>query len=60
MAGWDAAGVGVLRWLFDLVIIIGYFVIAFVVGSWLMVAAPFVATFVVILVTVVRVRLGDD
>jgi hypothetical protein len=52
--------VGVLRWLFDLVIIMGYLATAFVLGSWLMVAAPFVVTFVVILVTVVRVRLGDD
>ena len=49
---------GVLRRLFDLVII-GYFATAFVSGSWLMVAAPFVLTSVVIVVTVVRVRLDD-
>ena len=37
-------GDSVLRWVFDLVVIVGYFATAFVLGSWLMVAAPLVLT----------------
>ena len=45
-------GVGVLRWLFDLVIIVGYFATAFVLGSWPMAVAPFVLALLVVAVTV--------
>lgn len=55
----DGASVAVLRWLFDLVIIVGYFATALILGSWLMVAAPFVLAAVVVVVTIVRVRLDD-
>lgn len=53
----DGDSVDVLRWLFDLVIIVGYFATALILGSWLMVAAPFVLAAVVVVVTIVRVRL---
>jgi hypothetical protein len=53
--------VDALRWLFNLVMIVGYFATALVLGSWLMVAAPLVLVALVIVVTVVWVRLdGDD
>jgi hypothetical protein len=56
----DGASVAVLRWLFDLVIIVGYFATALVLGSWLMVAAPFVLAGIAIVITIVRVRLGGS
>lgn len=49
----------VLRWVFDLVVIVGYFATALFLGSWLMVAAPFVLAAVVVVVTIVRVRLDE-
>ena len=49
----------VIRWLFDLVIIVGYFATALILGSWIMVAAPFVFATVVVVVTIVRVRLDE-
>ncbi|MBI3747613.1 MAG: hypothetical protein HY262_02000 [Chloroflexi bacterium] len=51
---------GVLRWLLDLVIIVGYFATALVLGSRLMVAAPFVLAAIVIVVTIVWVRLDES
>jgi hypothetical protein len=50
----------VLRFVFDLVIIVGYFATAFFLGSLLMAAAPFVLAGIVIVVTIVRVRLGES
>ena len=55
----DGACVAVIRWLFDLVIIVGYFATALILGSWIMVAAPFVFATVVVVVTIVRVRLDE-
>jgi hypothetical protein len=52
--------VGVLRFVVDLVIIIGYFAMALIVGSWLMAAAPFALAVIVIVVTIVRVRLDES
>ena len=56
----DGASVAVLRWLFDLVVIVGYFATALVLGSWLMVAAPLVLAAIVIVVTIVWVRLDES
>ena len=55
----DGASMAVIPWLFDLVIIVGYFATALILGSWLMVAAPFVLAAVVVVVTIVRVRLDE-
>jgi hypothetical protein len=52
--------VTVLRWLFDLVIIVGYFATALILGSWLMAAAPFALAGIVIVVTIVWVRLDES
>ena len=49
-----------LRWLFDLVVIAGYFATALVLGSWLVAAAPFALAGIVIVVTIVRVRLDES
>ena len=51
---------GVLRWLFDLVIIVGYFAAAFVLGSWLMAVAPFVLALLAVAVAVIRGRLDES
>lgn len=48
-----------LRWLFDLVVIVGYFATALILGSWLMVAAPLVLAAIVVVVTIVRVQFDD-
>ena len=50
----------VLRWLFELVIIAAYFATALVLGSWVMVAAPFVLAGIVIVVTIIWVRLDES
>ena len=55
----DGANVTVLRWLFDLVVIVGYFATALVLGSWLIVAVPVILAAIVIAVTIVRVRLDE-
>ena len=59
-AKWDGARVDLLRWLFDLVVIVGYFATALVLGSWLMAAAPFALAGIVIVATIVRVRLDES
>ena len=51
---------GVLRWLFDLVIIVGYFATAFVLGSWLMAVAPFVLALLVVTAALIRGRLDES
>jgi hypothetical protein len=52
--------VDLLRWPFDVVIIVGYFATAIILGSWLMAAAPVVLAGIVIAVTIVRVRLDES
>jgi hypothetical protein len=52
--------VDLLRWLFDLVVIVGYFAAALILGSLLMVAAPFVLAGIVIVATIIRVRLEES
>ena len=49
-----------LRWLFDVVIIVGYFATALILGSWLMVAVPIVLVGVVIAAVVAWERLGES
>lgn len=48
-----------LRFAFNLVVVVGYFAAAFVLGSWPMAAAPFSLAAIVIVVTVVRARLEE-
>jgi hypothetical protein len=52
--------VAVLRWLFDLVVIVGYFATALVLGSWLMAALPLVLAGIAIVVTIVWARLNES
>jgi hypothetical protein len=59
-AACDGASVSVLRWLFNLVTIAGYFAAALILGSWLMVAAPIVLAGVVIAAVVGWERLGKS
>jgi hypothetical protein len=56
----NSVSVAVLRWLFDLVIIVGYIAVSLVLGAWLMLAVPIVLAAVVIVVTIVWVRLGES
>ncbi len=50
---------GMLRWLINLVIIVGYFAAVTLLGSWLMAAAPIALALLVIVITIVRVRIGE-
>lgn len=49
-----------LRRLFDLVVIAGYFVTVLALGSWLMVAVPLVLAAIVIVATILWVRLDES
>ena len=49
-----------LRWLFDVVIIVGYFATALILGAWRMVAVPSVLVGVVIAAVVAWERLGES
>jgi hypothetical protein len=52
--------VDVLRFVFDLLVIIGYYAVAFVLGSWLMAVAPIALALVLAIVIVIRDRLDPE
>jgi hypothetical protein len=52
--------VDVLRFVFDLLIIVGYFAVAFVLGSWLMAAAPIALALLLVVIIVIRDRLNPE
>jgi len=50
----------VIRFVFDLLIIVAWFAVAFVLGSWLMAAAPVALAMLLVVVTVIRDRLDPE
>lgn len=51
---------GMLRGLFELWVVVAYIAVALVFAAWWLLLLPFAIALVIIVVTIIQIRLGDE